>query len=132
VIGLEKRPRRTVLPLILVFAIVVGILAISFYYLYGAALALMSGALEEALYDALLGAIGLGISLYMTYNIGKRRFFQKPPPRIVTTVECKKCGFKSLNKFEKGDYVFKSVGNCQKCNEPMLITAIYAEETKGK
>ena len=127
---MEKRPNRTALPVILVFIIIAGILAISFYYLYGAVVASLRGAREEAFYYGLLGAIGLSISIYMTYTIGRRRISQKPLPKVVTVTECKKCGFKSLKKFEKGDYAFKTVGNCQKCSEPMLVTAIYAEEAK--
>lgn len=131
-INMEKQSKRTTIPLILVFVIIAGMLAISFYYLYLAVQASIRGALDETFYNALLGAIGVGISLYMTYIIGVRRYSQKPLPRIFSVVECKKCGFKSLNKFQKGDYIFKSDGNCQKCNEPMLITSIYAEETKKK
>ena len=127
-ITMEKRSNRTLIPVIVVFVIIFVIFAISFYYMYGAVTAFIRG--EEAFDDAILGMIGLSVSLYATYMLRKRALFQKPLPRIITTVECKKCGFKSLNKFEKGDYVFKSVGNCQNCNEPMLITAIYAEESK--
>lgn len=116
--------------MLLVFVLIAGILAISFYYLYGAISAYSHGELEQTLYYVLLAAVGIGISVYITYMIRKRTISQKPLPRIITTIECKKCGFKNLRKYEKGDYIFKSDGNCQKCNEPMLITAIYAEETK--
>ena len=56
----------------------------------------------------------------------------KPPLKMLTTIECRKCGFKNVRPFAKGDYVFKAVENCQKCNEPMLITGIYIEEVKKK
>ena len=120
------------LPLILVFAIIFGMLSISFYYLYNAYQASLQDNSEGVLFNALLGSVGIGVSIYMTRIITKRSFSKKPLPKIVTTTECTKCGFKRLNKFEEGDYVFKSVGECQECNEPMLITAIYAEETKKK
>jgi ribosomal protein L40E len=48
-------------------------------------------------------------------------------PPITTTIECRKCGFKSVREFQRGDYIFKEVEPCQKCNEKMLITAIYRE-----
>lgn len=124
---MEKRANRTALPIILIFIVITAILAMSFYYMYSAVAAYLRGAMEEAFYFGLLGAIGLSISAYITYNIGRRRLSQKPLPRIVTVTECKKCGFKSLNKFAKGDYIFKTNGNCPKCNEPMLISGIYAE-----
>ncbi len=129
---MEKRTNRLALPIILAFAVIAGILAISFYYIYSAIASYMRGALEEAFYFGLLGAIGFSISAYITYNIGRRRLSQKPLPRIVTVTECKKCGFKNIAKFARGDYILKTVGNCQKCNEPMLITGVYAEEAKAK
>ena len=131
---MEKRANKTktVLPVFLIFIVITGILAISFYYIYSAVVAYLHGAVEEAFYYGLLGAIGLSISVYITYNISKRRLSRKPLPRVVTVTECKKCGFKSLDKFAKGDYVFKTGGNCPKCNEPMLTSGIYAEEAKAK
>ncbi len=128
---MEKRV-RVALPMILIFAIIIGILAISFNYLYSAIDAFQRGNSDQALYFVLLGGTGIGISFYITYSIRKRTISQKPLPKVTTTSECKKCGFKSLRKFEKGDYVFKQVGNCQKCNEPMLITSIYAEQAVKK
>ena len=130
-IDLKKQAKRTImLPMILVFIVMVGMLAISFYYLYGAFEAYARGALQEALYYTLLSAAGIGVTIYMSFMIRKRSLRKKPLPRVITTIECKKCGFKNLRKFEKDDYVFKAFKTCQKCNEPMLITSIYAEEIK--
>lgn len=126
---MEKR-FKVALPLILILAILIGIVAISINYLYNAVRAFGSANSNDALYYALLGGTGIGISLYLLYAIRKKTISQKPPPKVITITECKKCGFKSLRTFAKGDYIFKSVGNCQKCNEPMLITSIYAEKTK--
>lgn len=127
-----EKPSKTLLPALLMFVIVAGMLAISFYYLYNAVLSYNTGDTEGAFYYAILGSIGLGISVYVTYILRKRRFPKKPLPRVITTIECKKCGFKNLRRFEKSDYVFKSIGNCDKCDEPMLITAIYAEAAQKK
>jgi len=46
---------------------------------------------------------------------------------ITTIIECKKCGFRNVREFQRGDYIFKEVELCQKCNQNMLITAIYKE-----
>ena len=129
-IDLAKQVKKVMLPMILVFVIIAGMLAISFYYLYNAIQAYAIGALEEALYNTLLAAVGIGISLYITFVIRKRTRSKKPLPQVITTIECKKDNFKNLRKFDKGDYIFKTVENCQKCNEPMLITAIHTEEKK--
>ena len=120
------------LPALLMFVIVAGMLGISFYYLYNAIQASSQGDLESAFYYVLLGSVGLGIAIYVTYILRKRSYPKKPLPRVVTTIECKKCNFKNLRTFKRGDFVFQSVDTCEKCNEPMLITAIYAEKDKDK
>ncbi|MBS7620622.1 hypothetical protein KEJ32_00615 [Candidatus Bathyarchaeota archaeon] len=87
-----------------------------------------------AVYWLLLGFIGLALSTYVLFQTRQRilRLRIEMPP-ITTTIECKKCGFKSVREFQRGDYVFKEVEPCQKCNEKMIITAIYREvREKGK
>jgi hypothetical protein len=50
------------------------------------------------------------------------------PPKVTTTVECRKCGVKSVRDFQRGDYVYKELEACQKCpDDKMIITAIYKE-----
>ncbi len=85
-------------------------------------------------YLLLLGFLGVALSTYVLFQTRRRllRLRIEVPP-ITTTIECKKCGFKSVREFQRGDYVFKEVEPCQKCNEKMLITAIYREvKEKGK
>jgi len=87
-----------------------------------------------AVYWLLLGFIGLALSTYVLFQTRQRilRLRIETPP-ITTTIECRKCGFKSVREFQRGDYVFKEVEPCQKCNEKMIITAIYREvREKGK
>jgi ribosomal protein L40E len=48
-------------------------------------------------------------------------------PKVMTTVECRKCGTKNVREFKRGDYVFKDLEACKKCDDKMLITAIYKE-----
>ena len=85
-------------------------------------------------YLLLAGFIGIAISGYVVLQTRRRIMHlkvEKPP--IMTTIECKKCGFKSLREFQRGDYVFKELEPCQKCNDKMMITAIYREiKEKGK
>jgi len=87
-----------------------------------------------ATYWLLLGFIALALSTYVLFQTRQRilRLRIEAPP-ITTTIECRKCGFKSVREFQRGDYVFKEVEPCQKCNEKMIITAIYREvREKGK
>lgn len=116
------------LPLIILFVIAGGMLALSTYYLYRAFQFYEEGATDNSIIYAIIGITGIAITFYMTFILRKRSVTRKESPPIMTTIECEKCGFKNLRKFSKGDYVYKNIGNCEKCNEPMLLTAIYAEE----
>jgi hypothetical protein len=49
-------------------------------------------------------------------------------PKVMTTVECKKCGTKTVREFQRGDYVYKDLEACPKCPDTkQLITAVYKE-----
>jgi DNA-directed RNA polymerase subunit RPC12/RpoP len=79
-------------------------------------------------YLLLIGFLGVAISTYLLFQTRRRIMSLRiEVPQITTTIECKKCGFKSVREFQRGDYIFKEVDPCQKCNEKMLITAIYRE-----
>jgi hypothetical protein len=79
-------------------------------------------------YLLLIGFIGVALSTYVLMQTRRRLLrLRIVTPPITTTIECKKCGFKSVREFKRGDYIFKEVEPCQKCNDKMLITAIYKE-----
>lgn len=77
---------------------------------------------------AIMGFAGVALSAYVILQLRRRatRLSVVIPP-IMTTVECKKCGNKTVREFQRGDYVFKDLDPCQKCNDKMMITAIYRE-----
>jgi hypothetical protein len=80
----------------------------------------------------LIGVFGLVLSVYMLLQTrSKSTQITLELPRVITTLECPKCDFKSVRDFQRGDYMFKESGSCQKCNEPMKITAIYREAKKN-
>ncbi len=87
-----------------------------------------------AYYLLLLGFLGAALSTYVLLQTRKRmKRLSIKPPVITTTIECRTCGFKNVRDFQRGDYIFKEVEPCQKCEENMLITAIYREaKEKGK
>ena len=79
-------------------------------------------------YLLLIGFMGVAVSTYMLFQTRKRMLRLKiEAPPITSTIECRKCGFKNVREFQRGDYVFKELELCQKCNDKMLITAIYKE-----
>jgi predicted ferric reductase len=75
-----------------------------------------------------MGILAMGMSVYVLLQSRKRMASMKiEAPKVMTTVECKKCNFKNVREFQRGDFVFKDLEPCQKCNEKMIITAIYKE-----
>ena len=123
--------QRHLQPIIIILA--VSLLVLSIYFTYEGFTAFHNGS-ADYIYQLLTGILGIVTSVYMLTQFTRRLRINKQitPPNIVTVIECRKCGFKQIRKFSKGDYVLKSVENCQKCNEPMLITGIYMEEVKKK
>ena len=122
--------RRTVNPVVIYYIFLIGTLVIGLYFLYDAVLAYGAGDVEAAGYYSILGMIGVGASIYMANMLRRMVFTRKAKPKVMTTVECKRCGLKKMREFVKGDYVLKDVEDCPKCDEPMTITAIYAEKAK--
>lgn len=92
------------------------------------------GSYEVAMILLIIGFLGVAACTYVLFQTRQRMIklrIEMPP--ITTTIECRKCGFKTVREFQRGDYIFKEVDMCQKCNEKMLITAIYREvREKGK
>ena len=83
-------------------------------------------------YLLLIGFLGVALSTYVLFQTRRRILrLRIVAPSITTTIECKKCGFKSVREFQRGDYIFKEVEPCQKCSDKMLITAI-SREVKEK
>jgi hypothetical protein len=76
----------------------------------------------------LVGFLGVATSTYVLFQTRRRLSKLKiVVPPVITTIECKKCGVKDVREFQRGDYMFKELGPCQKCNDKMMITAIYRE-----
>ena len=123
---------RAMLPLLILIFIAAGMVVLSSYYLFRAYLSYRDGAVESSIYYAVIGATGIAITVYMTFIMRKRTVTKKAEVPVLTTTECGKCSYKSMRKFVKGDYVYKAVGTCEKCSEPMLITAIYADPPQKK
>ena len=82
----------------------------------------------------LMGFSGLALSTYMLLQTRRKipRIIFKPY-QIATTMLCQRCGFKNIRDFQRGDYIFKEVEECPKCQEKMMIASIYREaEEKEK
>ena len=112
-----------------VLMIVLIVLALSLVALALAVNAFILGEEMVAGYLLVIGFIAMTLSAYVLLQSRRRVMSMKiENPPMMTTIECRKCGFKSVREFQRGDYVFKELDACQKCPEDkMIITAIYKE-----
>jgi hypothetical protein len=84
-------------------------------------------------YLLLVGFLGVALSTYVLFQTRRRMLRLKiEVPTTLTTIECRKCGFKNVREFQRGDYIFKELEPCQKCTDKMMITAIYREVKEKK
>jgi hypothetical protein len=108
--------------------IVLIVLALSIVALMLSVNAFIIGNEIVAGYLLIIGFIAMVLSVYVLLQSRKRIASMRiEAPKVMTTVECRKCGFKSIREFQRGDFVFKDLDACQKCNDKMIITAIYKE-----
>jgi len=108
--------------------IVLIVLALSVVALILSVNAFIVGNEVVAGYLLLIGFIAMALSVYVLLQSRKRIASMRiEAPKVMTTVECKKCGFRSVREFQRGDFVFKELEACQKCEDKMLVTAIYKE-----
>lgn len=112
-----------------VLMIVFIVLALSILALALSVNAFLAGEDMLAAYLAVIGFIAMTMSGYVLLQSRRRAASIKiVVPPIMTTIECRKCGDKSVREFQRGDYVFKELGPCPKCPDAkMMITAIYKE-----
>jgi hypothetical protein len=108
--------------------IVLIVLALSIVSLIFSVSAFIEGNELVAGYLLVIGFIAMGLAGYVLFQSRKRVASMKiEAPKVMTTIECRKCGFKSIREFQRGDFVFKDLDPCQKCDDTMIITGIYKE-----
>jgi len=78
---------------------------------------------------AVIGLVALTMSMFTLYQARRQAAEMKIEiPKVMTTIECKKCGIKTVREFQRGDYVYKELDACPKCPDTkQLITAIYKD-----
>ncbi len=108
--------------------IVLIVLALSIVALILSVNAFIVGNEIVAGYLMVLGFIAMAVAAYVLFQSRKRVASMKiEAPKVMTTIECRKCGIKNVREFKRGDFVFKDLEPCQKCDDKMIITAIYKE-----
>jgi Zn finger protein HypA/HybF involved in hydrogenase expression len=76
-----------------------------------------------------IGVIALTMSMFTLRQSRKQAAEMKiEAPKVMTTIECKKCNTKTMREFQRGDYVYKDLEACPKCPDTkQIITAVYKE-----
>ena len=122
-----SRIKTPILAIILVAATVL----LSIIMIYQAMATYMAGG--DGSYFLTLGITMLAVSTYMLLQWRRRTLkLSSETPQVITTIQCQKCEFKSVRKFERGDYLFKEMEPCPKCKGKMIITSIYREVKESK
>jgi len=82
-----------------------------------------------------LSMSAIGISLYMLLQLRMKPLkLGFEIQKMLTTIQCKKCGYTNTRDFQQGDFIFKTTEPCPKCNELTMISSMYRkpEEKKKK
>ncbi len=110
-----------------VFIVVLAVYALSVVAI-GLAVAIYSPTSWEWIYMLVLGLISVTLATYVLMQSRRHVTTMKiAAPQVMTTIECKKCNTKEVREFQRGDYVYKELEKCQKCEDTKMITAIYKE-----
>ena len=118
--------RKKISPILLAILLVTFLLSI--FSIFLGVDAYLSGDAESGSTYMILGATTLALSSYVLFQTRRKilKLALKTQP-INTTILCEKCGLKNVRDFQRGDYIFKEVEPCPKCNEKMSISSIYRE-----
>ena len=113
-----------------VFLVILGVYALSIVVL-GLAVSWYIEQPQSLMWTYMLGLGSASIVLATYVLLQSRRHVTTMktalPPQIMTTIECRKCAIKNVREFQRGDYVYKELEKCQKCDDKQIITAIYKE-----
>ena len=129
--GIQKTSNYIMVIVLIVLALsVVSIILAVSVYLNGFSTPSQAGTDDlTAGFLAIIGLIALTMSM-VTLSQSRRQAkeMKLEVPKVMTTIECKKCGTKTVREFQRGDYVYKDLDACPKCpGEKQLITAVYKD-----
>jgi len=115
-----------------IMTIVVIVLALSIVSIILAVIVASNGGPQADLtagFLAVIGVLAVTMSMFTLYQSRRQAAQMKiEVPKVMTTIECKKCGTKTMREFQRGDYVYKDLEACPKCPDTkQVITAVYKE-----
>src|SRR3972149_4408939 len=112
-----------------VFLVVLAVYVLSFVSL-GLAVSLYSDQTAPYvwIWMLVLGFVSMTLATYVLLQSRRHVTTMKTvTPQVTTTIEGRKCAIKTVREFQRGDYVYKELEKCQKCDDKQIITAIYKE-----
>lgn len=125
---LESREKVSLIPMVsMLFLLIVIVLTI--FSFFSAYYAYVRGAEQSSiLIYVVTGVLGLMVLFSLANQILRRyKAVKKAHARVVVTVEeCESCKFRSIRRFQQGDFIFKKIDKeCPRCQSPLVVTAIY-------
>ncbi|TKJ18683.1 MAG: hypothetical protein CEE43_17370 [Promethearchaeota archaeon Loki_b32] len=75
--------------------------------------------------------IGFMLICFGATLIQYHKSLPEPIRQTLTILICKLCGFTKVRNYEKGDFVFKRLEKCDKCDDLMEIKDIYSVRLKS-
>ena len=80
----------------------------------------------------LVGGLGLLVMSFALYFFAGKssRAPSETQENVITVIGCKGCDFKEERAFLPGDFIFKELGPCKKCQGVSYIKAIYSVTPK--
>ncbi|MFB0543868.1 MAG: hypothetical protein ACETVR_03710 [Candidatus Bathyarchaeia archaeon] len=104
--------------------------ALSIISLYLGFEAFLSDHPNRAITYLMMGTGGFALIGYMFFRSKSviKKVTAIPQIEVVTTLECQNCELKKIRPFQRGDYLFKEVEDCTRCEGKMVVEKIYGRE----
>lgn len=125
----EIPPARRISSIFMILVFVMLILSVA--ALYQVIEAYRRGTVDIA--NIILSLSAIAVSTYMLFQLrAKPLKLGFEMQEVSTTIKCPKCGYKNSREFKRGDFIFKTVEQCPKCNDNMIISSIYRKPEEKK
>jgi len=93
------------------------------------------GDTASATFQAIFGLSSLAISMKALKDLveARKAFAREERVKIVSILQCRKCGLKFGRRYRPGEYVGMTVEDkCPKCSGPAFVTLIYSDTSEGR
>lgn len=107
----------TVIIVILAMSLIALLLSIDSYVRYG----------KIDVINMVLSISTVFLALYMFLQLRRKINVGLEALKVLTVIQCLKCGYSNVREFEKGDYILKETGSCPKCDGKLIIYSIFRE-----